>query len=148
MKQSYVVKLKKDHLALEHQIVDGYLGMKGNGLKAQKFIYDKKEAYKKARIFGGKAMPYGKIYEHTSTAAILILTRSELHPSILKEMRGREILTDIGRPNESGVAMYERGIFEAILYDCNNEKQTEIELGSLNTLSQDYDYIIVMEKIK
>lgn len=147
MRQSYVVKLKKDHLALDHQVVDGYLGMKGKGLKAQRFVYDKKEAYKKARIFGGKAMPYGKIYEQTSSAAILILTRSELHPSILKEMRGREILTDIGRPDETGVAMYERGIFESILYDSTNDNQVVIELESLNNLSQTYDYIMIKDKI-
>ena len=148
MRQSYVVKLKKDHLALKHQIVDGYLGDTKTG---KLYVYDKKEGYKKARVFGGKAMPYGKIFVHTATAGILILTRSELHPSILKEIRGREILTDIGRPNETGIAMYEREVFYDMLNDhCNQvyqEKPVKIELESLDNLSQSYDYIIIKDKI-
>lgn len=146
--QMYVVKLNKEHQATDQQNVGGYLGMKGSGLKPKLFIYHKAEAYKKARIFGGKAKPYGKKYEATDEARILILRRDEIHPSIVKEMRGREVLTDVGRPKECGLALFEREVFEDILNDMGHEKQVEIELDALCSMTQDYSYIMIMDKIR
>ena len=143
--QMYSVKLNKEHHATAQQNVSGYLGDIRSG---KLYIYTKAEAYKKARMFGGKAMPYGKKYEATDDVRVLILRRDEIHPSIVKEMRDREVLTDIGRLKECGLVLFEREVFRDILLAHGHEKQVYIELDALNEMTQDYSYIMVMDKIK
>lgn len=143
--QMYVVKLNKGHKATDQQNVGGYLGY---GETGKLYVYTKSEAYKKARIFGGKAMPYGKNYEATDEAKVLILRRDEIHPTIVKAMRGREMLTDVGTSNEHGVVLFEREIFYNILIAYVYEKQVQIELEALGHMTQDYSYIMVIDKIR
>lgn len=104
----YKVKLLNGHKATPFQTTEtGYLGT-----DKSEAIYTRGEAIKKARMFGGKieAVKLSSVFR---TVSITQIPENALLDKIVKELRGREMFTDVDVDFDERI--YSGDIFEAIL---------------------------------
>jgi hypothetical protein len=149
-KQLYRVKLYEGHTAKPKQVSGEYLG---NYATTDPALYSKGEAQKKAKMFGGKIEPFGKVY-HFTELKVMQLSSEQISEKLMSELRGREEFVDTD--NDLDEAFYSADVFEAILCEVDQmiNKQKLVTWGSyqplidellvLNELSKEYQYVMLI----
>lgn len=148
-KQLYRVKLLEGHTAKADQVAGGYLG---DYSSIDPALYSKGEAQKKAKMFGGKVEPFGKVY-HITECKILQIRKEQISQQLIDELNGRESFVDTD--NDLNEEIYSADIFETILCELDEyiKKQRLITWGGyqpfidelliLNELSREYQYVMI-----
>jgi len=147
--QLYRVKLNEGHTARPDQIAGDYLG----GYETiDPMLYTRREATKKAKMFGGSIVPFGRDY-HLNELKVIQIPKAQLSERLLNELRDREVFTDTDNMLEE--VMYSSDVFEAILGYVDEEIKLQklITWGSyqpfidellvLNELTKDSQYVMI-----
>jgi len=107
--QLYRVKLNEGHTARPDQIAGDYLG----GYETiDPMLYTRREATKKAKMFGGSIVPFGRDY-HLNELKVIQIPKNQLSQALINELKDREVFTDTDNMLEE--VMYSSDVFEAIL---------------------------------
>jgi hypothetical protein len=139
--QLYRVKLNEGHTARPDQIAGDYLG----GYETiDPMLYTRREATKKAKMFGGSIVPFGRDY-HLNELKVIQIPKAQLSERLLNELRDREVFTDTDNMLEE--VMYSSDVFEAILGEQYEyfEKQTLIRVGKEHQVL--VDELLVLDEI-
>ena len=147
--QLYRVRLNEGHTARPDQIAGDYLG----GYETiDPMLYTRREATKKAKMFGGSIVPFGRDY-HLNELKIIQIPNHQLSDKLLNELKGRESFTDVDDMLEE--SMYSSDIFETILGEVDEEIKLQKlitwtsyqpfidELLVLNELTKDSQYVMI-----
>lgn len=142
--QLYKVKLKTPQESQPDHHINGYLGCNDT-----LGIYTRGEALKKARMFNGKIEKHGRTFSIVQMSMATMCT-GELHPTILKELDGREQFTDTD--DELGEKIYGADVFDAILEE-QSETPEEMKLPQdildqlelLSLMTANYSYILLVK---
>jgi len=147
--QLYRVRLNEGHTARPDQISGEYLGGYAN---IDPMLYTRREATKKARMFGGSIVPFGRDY-HLNELKVIQIPNEQLSERLLNELKGRESFKDIDDMLDE--VMYSSDVFEAILGEVDEEIKLQglITWGSyqpfidellvLNELTKDSQYVMI-----
>ena len=142
MKQIFKVKLNDDNSADETQISNGYLGDNKSGYIYQ---YERRDAKKKAMIFGGK------VEEIKPTFLVADLTigqidENNLLDGVVKLMVSMESFIDVQKG--IGDKLYPADVFEKILniFVCSDKTLTQLQ--ELVMYFVGYDYVMVINCAK
>lgn len=142
--QLYKIHLHENHNATSEQVIDGYLASFPNTLG----LYTRKEALKKAIMFGGTIEKHGKNYT-TNNLSMIQLSKKEISKAVLNELYCRESHKD----TECDENIYQGDVFMAILNECEgkfpnalNENPSQLmdELETLNTICANFDYVMIV----
>jgi hypothetical protein len=107
--QLYRVRLNEGHTARPDQIAGDYLG----GYETiDPMLYTRREATKKAKMFGGSIVPFGRDY-HLNELKVIQIPKNQLSQALINELKDREVFTDTDNMLEE--VMYSSDVFEAIL---------------------------------
>lgn len=141
--QYYKVKLNEGHTANPDQIINGYLALFPNEIG----IYSRREALKKAIMFGGKIEKHGKNYT-INECKIIQLAKKELSPAVLRELKEREVYTDPS--DETDEPIYYGDVFAGILGEHSEQTLLSFnqdvidELIVLDNICANYEYVMIM----
>jgi hypothetical protein len=139
--QLYRVRLNEGHTAMPDQIAGDYLG----GYETiDPMLYTRREATKKAKMFGGTTEPFGRNYTIDKLKVIQI-PKSQLSQALINELKDREVFIDTDNMLEE--VMYSSDVFEAILGEQYEyfEKQTLIRVGKEHQVL--VDELLVLDEI-
>lgn len=143
--QLYKVKLNEGHTAKPDQVTNGYLGYAGDlGL------YTHREAYNKAKVFGGKIEKHGKNYT-VNELKVIQLSKEELSTAVQRELVGREVFIE-SETDVNEEALYYGDVFAGILgEETEKPKRLQVhgeslinELLVLDNICANYQYVMVM----
>lgn len=147
--QLYRVKLNEGHTAKPDQIAGEYLG---NYASIDPSLYTKREAQKKAKMFGGSIEAFGKNY-HTVDLKIVQIPVDQFSQQLINELNGRESFIDTDK--DLNEVLYSADVFETILCEMDEyiEKQKLITFGIYQSfidellvlceLTKEYQYVMI-----
>lgn len=135
----YKVAVKENHTADPDQLKDGYLAFCG---VVQ--VYDRGEAQKKARMFGGVIEPV-KLSASMGKLNITTIPANALLDGVVRLLKGRESFTDNTDNNET---FYQGDVFEAILGEIAENPKSSVSKKVIEQLEElaglvDGDYLLV-----
>jgi len=139
--QLYRVRLNEGHTARPDQIAGDYLG----GYETiDPMLYTRREATKKAKMFGGSIVPFGRDYA-VDELKVIQIPKTQLSKTLINELQGREVFLDTDNLLEE--VMYSSDVFETILGEQYEyfEKQTLIRVGKEHQVL--VDELLVLDEI-
>lgn len=139
--QLYRVKLNEGHTANADQVSGKYLGTYKSVDPA---LYTKKEAEKKAKMFGGTAEPFGKNYP-MSEAKIIQLNKKDISDHVLNELSGREAFRDTDPDLDE--CMYYGDVFAGILGEIDEVIEQELLIRVAKDTQKVIDELLVLDAI-
>ena len=138
MKQTFKVKLNDEHSADETQISNGYLGDNKSGYIYQ---YERRDAKKKAMMFGGKVEEIKPTFL-VADLKIGQIDENNLLDGVVKLLKNMESFVDVQKG--IGDKLYPADVFEKILNIFVCSDKTLAQLQELVMYFIDYDYIMVI----
>lgn len=146
--KKYKVKLLNGHSAIEDKIIDGYLGNNFDNGKVQ--LYDRNEAIKKARMFGGKIEEATGLHSVITTMSIMTIPENALLHGVVNRLEGRLAFKDATGMNEE---IYHGDVFAEILSEIYEQAGKRFEanlqkiVNQLEELSElvSADYVLITQ---